>query len=41
MNAGMTLDYKYPGEIRIIMVKYVEDVIQPFAQARLTFNEEL
>ena len=36
---GMTLDYKCPGEVRISMIKYVEDICKVFKQAQSRFND--
>ena len=36
---GMTLDYMYPGQVHISMIKYVEDIIETFRQAKLKFND--
>ena len=35
---GMTLDYTYPGQVRITMIKHVEDIIKTFKEAKLKFN---
>ena len=35
---GMTLDYTYPGQVRITMIKHVDDIIETFEQAKLKFN---
>ena len=37
---GMTLDYTYPGQVRITMIKHVDDmIIETFEQAKLKFND--
>ena len=35
---SMTLDYKYPGQVCISMIKHVKDIIETFRQAKLKFN---
>ena len=36
---GMALDYMYLGQVRISMIKHVEDIIENFRQAKLKFND--
>jgi hypothetical protein len=35
---GMTLDYTCPGQVRITMIKHMEDIIETFEKAKLKFN---
>jgi hypothetical protein len=35
---GMTLDYAYRGQVRITMVKHVDDIIETFEKAKLKFD---
>ena len=35
---GMTLDYMYLGQVRITMIKHVNDIIETFKKAKLKFN---
>ena len=38
VNVGMTLDYMYPGQVRISMINHFKDIIETFKQAKLKFN---
>ncbi len=31
---GMTLDYTYRGQVRISMIKHVDDIIETFGRAK-------
>jgi hypothetical protein len=35
---GMTLDYTYPGQVRITMIKHVDDIIETFEKAKLKYD---
>jgi hypothetical protein len=35
---GMTLDYTYAGQVRITMIKHVDDIIETFEKAKLKYN---
>jgi hypothetical protein len=35
---GMTLDYSHPGQVRISMVKHVDDIIETWKKAQSTFD---
>ena len=35
----MTLDYTYPDQVWITMIKHVDDIIETFEQAKLKFND--
>ena len=36
---GMTLNYTYPGQVRITMIKHVDDIFKTFEEAKLKFND--
>ena len=38
---GMTIDFMSPGQVRISMIKHVEDIIKTFRQDKLKFNNGL
>ena len=38
---GMTLDYTYRGQVRISMIKHVDDIIETFGRAKSEYNAGL